>query len=200
MSIIIFNNKEYVIENCKNWRILNGAPDCKLNLDLNKCNTCPSKIFRNGNYNDPQIVVFEKSEKFNNNIEKIKELKKEETKKDPSFKEKVKNYAKAETSQMFSGKVSDQIFEKRKQICLSCEFLTKEAKNITDEIGWCKGGCGCVVGNPRAALSQKLYMPTLSCPKGKFGIEKGTGFNVTDAVDSAKGIIKSVKNLFEKDK
>jgi hypothetical protein len=43
-------------------------------------------------------------------------------------------------------------------------------------------------------------MPTLSCPKGKFGIEKGTGFNVTDAVDSAKGIIKSVKNLFEKDK
>jgi len=123
-----------------------------------------------------------------------------ENKAEPSFQEKTKNYIKAESSQMFAGKVSDEIFEKRKAICLTCDLRVQEAKNQKDEIGWCKGGCGCVVGNPRAALSQKLYMPTLSCPKGKFGPEKGSGFKVEDAIDSAKGIITSVKNLFEKDK
>jgi hypothetical protein len=117
----------------------------------------------------------------------------------PSVAEKTINYTKAEISQMFSGKVSEEIFEKRKEICLSCEFLTNPKPDL-DPIGWCKGGCGCVVGNPRAGLSQKLYMPSVSCPKKKWGIEKGEGFKVADTLDSIKGVATSVKNLFEKDK
>lgn len=117
-----------------------------------------------------------------------------------TFAEKAKSYAAAEASQMLQGKVSQEAFEKRKAICMSCEYRVAFAKEHKDEIGWCKGGCGCSVGNPRAALSQKLYMPTLSCPKNKFGPEKGEGFNISDAADSVKGIITSVKNLFEKDK
>jgi hypothetical protein len=105
---------------------------------------------------------------------------------------------KAETSQLIEGKVSEEIFEKRKAICISCQFLVKTAKNAKDSIGWCKGGCGCTVGNPRAALSQKLYMPSLSCPKGKFKKEEGKGFNAEDAKDSANGFIQSVVNLFKK--
>jgi hypothetical protein len=117
--------------------------------------------------------------------------------KNPSFIEKTKNYFKAESSQALLGKVSEKIFKKRKQICMACEFRISSAKNATDSIGWCKGGCGCSVGNPRAALSQKLYMPTLSCPKGKFGKEEGRGFSVEDAVDSGKGFFKSLASLIK---
>jgi hypothetical protein len=41
-------------------------------------------------------------------------------------------------------------------------------------------------------------MPTLSCPKGKFGVEKGAGFEISDAVDSAKGILTSAISIFKK--
>jgi hypothetical protein len=43
-------------------------------------------------------------------------------------------------------------------------------------------------------------MPSVSCPKKKWGIEKGEGFKVADTLDSIKGVATSVKNLFEKDK
>ena len=98
---------------------------------------------------------------------------------------------------MFTGKISQEIFEKRKSICMSCEHRVAKAKDKEDEIGWCKGGCGCSIGNPRAALSEKLYMPTLSCPKKKFGPEKGVGFNVSDALNSIKGLATAVKSNLE---
>lgn len=193
--------------NCKHWTVTEN--DCKefctlknINCNKNVCGKCSER--------EPlKIDPAEKSKKTHPFVQEMKDkfpqynaYKKEmfEQEKEKTFAEKAKSYAKAESSQMVQGKVSKKIYEKRKSICMSCEYRVDTAKNNTDEVGWCKGGCGCSVGNPRAALSQKLYMPTLSCPKGKFGEEKGEGFNMTDAIDSVKGIIKSVKNLFEKDK
>jgi hypothetical protein len=192
--IIKVDDREYFGVDCKNWRLNNLEPECLLKLDTNYCNSCPSKISRNGNYMNPPIFVMTVKE-----TDKNANLITEKTK-EPTFKEKAKAYIKAESSQVISGKVSQEVFEKRKEICMSCEHRIEKHKTYRDSIGWCKGGCGCSLGNQRAALSQKLYMPTLSCPKGKFGPEKGEGFNVSDAVDSVKGIVTSVKNLFEKDK
>jgi len=109
----------------------------------------------------------------------------------------VRSYAKAEVSQFTQGKVSEKIFNKRKEHCMSCE-RRKNPHPEGESIGWCTS-CGCGI-TPRAALSQKLYIPTISCPLNKFGPEKGEGFNAKDAIDSVKGIATSVKSLFEKDK
>lgn len=190
---INFNGQSVDIVDCKNWRILKNLPNCALGLDLEQCNTCPSKQTRNGDFKNPPIYVLsiKETEIKQSSPEKVEE---------PSFAKKAKSYVKAEASQVLEGKVSEEIFEKRKQFCMSCEHRVEQHKTYKDSIGWCKGGCGCSLGNPRAALSQKLYMPSLSCPKRKFGPEKGEGFNVSDATDSVKGIISSVKNLFEKDK
>jgi hypothetical protein len=189
---ITFDEKSYDIVDCKNWRINNSIPDCSLKLDLNQCNSCTAKQSRNGDYKNPPIFVIT----IKNTEEKIK---KEEIR-EPTFIEKAKSYVKAETSQMALGKVDEETFEKRKAICMSCEYRVQSHKTYKDSIGWCKGGCGCSLGNPRAALSEKLYMPTLSCPKKKFGPEIGKGFNIKDAADSVKGVAKSIVNLFEKDK
>jgi hypothetical protein len=104
--------------------------------------------------------------------------------------ENTKKYIKAETSQMIQGKVSDEVFEKRKQICMSCD----KRQNInpeTESIGWCNA-CGCG-WKTRAALSQKLYIPTISCPLKKFGPELGSGFNLKSAAESISGIVTSIK-------
>lgn len=183
-------NKNYV--DCVYWNI--NTSECKAicslkvinNPTILDCSKCPKRT----SYNLPKI---------GENKETLSESETQEVL-NISFAEKTKNYIKAESSQMFSGKVSQEVYEKRKLICMSCDFKVSEAKENKDEIGWCKGGCGCTIGNPRSALSQKLYMPTLSCPKGKFGTEKGTGFNINDAADSAKGLITSVGNLLKKDK
>jgi hypothetical protein len=191
--ILNFIQKENVslpVINCINWYALGIEPKCKIGLDASKCLECPSRISHYQNYLNQQNIPYTKPQ----------EVAVTENKSQKSFIEKAKAYMKAEGSQALQGKVDDDVFEKRKNICISCSHLVKAKGDTKDSIGWCGGGCGCSVGNPRAALSQKLYMPTLSCPKGKFGVEKGSGFKVEDAVDSAKGIITSVKNLFEKDK
>lgn len=112
---------------------------------------------------------------------------------EPSLTNKVVSYAKAEGSLFVLGKVSVEVYEERKKLCSSCEFLTNPKPEI-ESLGWCKGGCGCKIGNPRSALSEKLYMPALSCPKHKFGPSPGTGFNPSTAVNSVKGVITSVIN------
>jgi hypothetical protein len=66
----------------------------------------------------------------------------------------------------------------------------------TEPIGWC-ATCGCSAKNPRASLSNKLWMPNLVCPLKKFAQETGQGFNVDDAVNSVKGAIQSVTSLFK---
>jgi hypothetical protein len=168
--------------NCKHWSV-----------DSNTCKTtCALNVFENPE--PTQCLKCDKREAIVGIT-----VKQTEQINSPSVAEKTINYTKAEISQMFSGKVSEEIFQKRKDICLSCEYRVNPNPEL-ESIGWCKGGCGCVVGNPRAGLSQKLYMPSVSCPKKKWGIEKGDGFKVADTLDSIKGVATSVKNLFEKDK
>lgn len=118
--------------------------------------------------------------------------------KPPSLIKKAVSYAKAETSQMFNGKVSEEIYNKRKDICISCDYKVNPLPE-TEPIGWCKGGCGCKIGNPRAGLSQKLYMPTVTCPLKKFGPETGAGFKVADAIDSVKGIATAINETLKPD-
>jgi len=175
--------------NCKNWSF--DDQSCTVSCKINETE-------------NPDFLFCSKCEKRNPySTEEVPELRTENLIKrsdEKSFVEKAKSYVRAEASQAFSGKVTDEVYEKRKEICMRCEYRVNNIKHLTDDIGWCKGGCGCAVGNPRSALSQKLYMPSLLCPKGKFGIETGKGFNVKDATDSVKGVMTSVKNIFEKDK
>lgn len=200
------NSQAHIKVNCKYWSVKeeNCLPFCSLkniNCSLPDCKRCDKRdpiIDSQKNKNDStHPFIKQMREKLpQHNAFKVTESKIV----DKSFTEKAMTYGAAEASQLIQGKVSEEIFEKRKAICMACPYRVNESKHGNDSIGWCKGGCGCSVGNPRAALSQKLYMPTLSCPKNKFGPEKGEGFNVSDAADSVKGIITSVKNLFEKDK
>lgn len=203
------NNVVYKKINCKHWSVKDDS--CSQHCTLKNIE-CGHKVCSSCAEREPiQISPPPKNPRTHPFINEMKEklpqynvykpqTPSEESVNEKSFVEKAKSYASAETSQMVQGKVSKKVFEKRKNICMSCEYRVPIAKEKKDEIGWCKGGCGCTVGNPRAALSQKLYMPTLSCPKGKFGPDTGEGFSISDAVDSVKGIITSVKNLFEKDK
>lgn len=211
--------------NCIHWSsnsdcVTNCAINAAQSPDYNFCIKCDkrksieeSKIISEKIINN-DVITPELQEKLNLEVKKLQEKNKkniqkkidQETKKETekSFLEKATSYLKAESSQATQGKISKENFEKRKEICLQCEFRTndvvqKNGQPLHDTIGWCKGGCGCTVGNPRAALSEKLYMPTLICPKRKFGEEKGEGFKVEDTIDSVKGIIKSVKNLLGKD-
>lgn len=165
--------------NCQHWDFNENTcqPTCSLNLtekpNSSFCNNCTNRL------------SYPEEKEQNTNVKtEVKE---------PKLKEKAISYVKAETSQIVQGRVSKKVFEKRKKICLECKFLKN--KDNGDSIGWCSGGCGCSVGNPRAALSQKLYMPSISCPKGKFGREQGNGSNVNDILDSVKGILTSVKNF-----
>jgi hypothetical protein len=105
------------------------------------------------------------------------------------------SYTKTEGSQFLSGKVSPEIFEKRKALCMECPRRMNPTPN-TEQIGWC-ATCGCSAKNPRAALSNKLWMPNLICPLKKFAQETGEGFNINDAANSVKGAIQSVTSLFK---
>lgn len=184
---------------CKSSLIKQQYVDCVYwSVDTDKCETnCSLNILNNPKPQNCASCSKRKSHGVKE-ISESKEISTPETK-EKSIVEKVTDYAKAETSQMLQGKVSEEVYEKRKSICMSCEFRVSEAKGITDEIGWCKGGCGCVIGNPRAALSQKLYMPSLKCPKKKFTPEHGIGFNLIDGLDSVKGIVTSIKNNLSKE-
>jgi hypothetical protein len=115
---------------------------------------------------------------------------------DQSFLSKAAQYSKVEGSQLLTGKVSEEVFEKRKSLCMGCP-RRNNFKPDSESIGWCSS-CGCSAKNPRAALSHKLWMPDLECPLKKFPKEVGEGFNAADALDSVKGIIQSVGDLFKK--
>jgi hypothetical protein len=78
------------------------------------------------------------------------------------------SYVKFEISSIFNGNVSAKIFEKRKNICLSCDGRIKHA---FDPIGFCNN-CGCGK-NPRSRLSVKLTVAGAECPIGKWKKEKG---------------------------
>lgn len=178
------NNKHYYKKiNCKHWSYDKNScvSYCSLkniNPSVKDCLNCSDVEYIDLNIKDTKKLFT--VEHTNNLIES-----------------KIKSYAKAEVSQLTQGKVSEEIFNKRKDFCMSCERRTNPHPE-GESIGWCTN-CGCGI-TPRAALSQKLYIPTISCPLNKFGPEKGEGFNTKDAIDSVKGVVNSVKSLFEKDK
>lgn len=178
-----------VQENCNSYctekQKVVGELDCKLCTIRKPYNQVPKYPT-----NSPVADLQEKLPQLNHFIV-------EENKED-SFLNKAKSYSKAEISQMFKGKVSQEVFEKRKALCLNCPSRVNNQPEI-ESIGWCKS-CGCSTTNKRAALSNKLWMPSLECPLKKFGKEVGEGFKTEDAVDSVKGIMTSVKDLFTKDK
>jgi hypothetical protein len=197
------NNKTgqaYAKLNCKHWNLKsNDNNTCKQycslkNIDthIRNCHMCKEREeivpTQYSHYNNvaeemrnklPQFNFFNMSNQQNNT----------------EFKDQVKLYASAEGSQLLQGKVSQEIFDKRKEQCMGCE-KRKNVNSEVDKIGWC-GGCGCSTSNPRAGLSQKLWMPTLSCPLKKFGPEKGEGFNIEDAKDVIGGVMKSVTDFLK---
>ena len=82
---------------------------------------------------------------------------------------KLFKYLNFELSNIKDGKVSDEIFNKRKEICLSCPSLGKLPDS---ELGFCNS-CGCGA-NPRARLDVKLTVAGTECPLNKWGREKAS--------------------------
>ena len=103
------------------------------------------------------------------------------------------NYTKLQLSKKLL-QVESVINNLRKTQCMGCSFRVNNISTVSDEIGWCTG-CGCGIGSERTKLSVKLRMPSLFCPKGKFGAAMGSGFKISDTTDSIKGIVSMIKNL-----
>lgn len=186
---------------CIHWNI--NTDNCHQHCSLKNipvvplvCQSCRQKQPLNTTPAEQMRAIMEQKNYFNGSANKVK-INDEFLEKQKSFAEKAKSYSGIEASQMLQGKVSEEIFNARKEHCLGCHKLVNPSPEI-EKIGWC-GGCGCGSKNPRAGLSNKLYMPSWECPLKKFGKEKGEGFNIADATDSVKGVITSVKNLFSKE-
>jgi hypothetical protein len=197
----------YARINCTHWDLNTKGectPKCKLkNKDI-KFSECQSCDVRNPIEDDNirfKSMAHQMRERIPQanyyNKQKLSEEKKKTMEQDKSFLEKAAQYAKTEGSQLIEGKVSEEIFEKRKSLCMECPRRMNPTPE-TEPIGWC-ATCGCSAKNPRAALSNKLWMPDLVCPLNKFPQETGQGFNVGDAVNSVKGAIQSVASLFKSD-
>tara|TARA_R110000868_G_scaffold74242_1_gene214655 strand:+ start:3881 stop:4555 length:675 start_codon:yes stop_codon:yes gene_type:complete len=188
--------------NCTHWVVENGgkcAPYCTLklkNVSFNDCSSCDVRIplVENVQPNIQSNVIKDMQSLIpQNNLYTAVPT---PTNNDQSFLSKAAQYSKVEGSQLLTGKVSSEVFEKRKALCMGCP-RRNNFKPDSESIGWCSS-CGCSAKNPRAALSHKLWMPDLECPLKKFPKEVGEGFNATDALDSVKGIIQSVGDLFKK--
>lgn len=198
-------NRSLVHVNCEHWSANkeNCIGYCTLkseNTDIKKCSTCslrksfniqtdsPQKNFGNQMKSIMEQTTFDDISKSILNAPQKKP-------KSASFAEKALSYSKVEGSQLFQGKVSEESYNKRKLICMTCPQRINPTPQ-SEEIGWCKS-CGCSSRNPRAALTNKLWMPDWECPQKKFGKEEGHGFNIEDAANSLKGIATSVVSLFK---
>lgn len=195
----------YAKVNCLHWNI-DAEGDCsqfcKLknkNITFQDCQICDVReqiedldirvksLAQQMRERTPQYNYYSKE-----NIDKIKKQMEPQNK---SFLEKAAQYAKTEGSQLVNGKVSEKVFEKRKALCMECPRRMNPTPE-SEPIGWC-ATCGCSAKNPRASLSNKLWMPDLVCPLNKFSQETGEGFNVSDAVNSVTGAVQSVISLFK---
>jgi hypothetical protein len=190
----IFRQKKYKCDisaffmqqvNCTAWDVdtKTCGTSCSLNLfdrpTMHNCIDCKQRISHSNE-------VLEEDKKFVNLT--VNNVKPEVNAKN------ISNYLSAEMSQFMQGKVDDEIYNERKEKCMSCPSRVNNVNNESDEIGWCTS-CGCGVGGDRAKLSSKLRMPALFCPLGKFSTAMGKGFNITDATDSITGSFKLVKKI-----
>lgn len=177
--------KQYV--NCVHWNIdiQSCQTSCKLNLfEFPKSSDCLTCVQRQSHSQE----ILDEDAKTNPFTNLTISASSEITVKN------IVSYAKAESSQFFHGTVDEEIYNERKQKCLSCPHRVNNVNNSTDEIGWCTA-CGCGTGTERTKLSVKLKMPALMCPKGHFFAAVGKGFSIKDAIDSAKGVIKVVSKV-----
>ena len=187
--------------NCKHWEIKRGnsrydcSQYCKLKSSSTNKNICQKCDKIDPIVEEVKIDLNSPASQIRSTMPQFNFFKTQAQPQSQNFNEQVKSYASAESSQFIQGKVSQEVFDKRKQHCLNCH-LRKNVNPKVDEIGWC-GGCGCSSTNPRAGLSQKLWMPSLKCPLNKFGEEKGEGFNLKDAKDTVTGVIQSVTDLLK---
>ena len=197
--------RAYTKINCEYWKLNEScSPYCnkfEKSVRINDCKLCDQRIsiaFNPVQNNSRTVPIVQelKNKLPQHNVYRREEVISEETK-DSTFLEKAVSYSKAEGSQILSGKVSQEMYEARKKICLECPNKVNN-KPEEEEIGWCTK-CGCGSKNKRAALSNKLWMPGLECPLKKFGKAKGEGFNTGDALNSVKGIATSLTNLFKKE-
>jgi hypothetical protein len=189
-------SESYVISqqkiNCEHWFVDESSctTNCSLNVVNNptaiNCNSCSQR--------KPVAEVLVDITKENKPIE----VKYPEPLGTPSFTQKTIMYSTVEGSQFFGGRVSNRVYKKRKSICMGCPRRMNPTPD-KEEVGWCTT-CSCGTKNPRAALSNKLWMPKAYCPLKKFGPESGNGFNIKDAMNSVKGFVQSVKNLFNHNK
>ncbi len=99
---------------------------------------------------------------------------------------KIYRYIKFEFASIAQAKVTKQIFEQRKQSCLSCPA---RIQTLTDSIGFCNL-CGCGT-NPRAALSIKLTIAGATCPMSKWYPVK-TKFSFKNIPETCLGICVTV--------
>jgi hypothetical protein len=194
----------YTKINCQHWHLDESGdciPFCKLkntNVVMQDCMVCslvkPIVEIKQQDARQSNSLAEQMRQKLPQYNYYRKDAIKEEPK-DKSFLEKAAQYAKTEGSQLIEGKVSEEVFEKRKALCMECPRRMNPTPD-SEPIGWC-ATCGCSAKNPRASLSNKLWMPDLVCPLNKFPQEKGEGFNVGDAVNSVKGAVQSVVSLFK---
>jgi hypothetical protein len=198
-------SKVFVKVNCTEWTVDEKGdciPFCTLknkNVTGNDCRQCKERKPLAESTTKEQPVTFadqlkEKLPQYNF-YSKDKMQNQDNTQTQHTFLSKAAQYAKTEGSQLIEGKVSEEVFEKRKALCMQCPRRLNPTPD-KEQIGWC-ATCGCSAKNPRAALSNKLWMPNLLCPLNKFPQEIGEGFNVGDAVNSVKGAIQSVASLFK---
>jgi hypothetical protein len=194
--------------NCEYWSF-KDREDCKAfcklkntKVSVRDCSNCQQRkpIFTSVSkktFTNPIDEMRETLPQLNYfNREKFDQLQAERLKKQ-SFVDKAASYSSAELSQMVGGKVSQEVYDKRKTECMGCDRRHNPSPD-KEEIGWCRS-CGCSAKNSRAALSAKLWMPNLECPLKKFEKEEGTGFNTSDAIDSVKGAVTAIGNLFKKE-
>jgi hypothetical protein len=192
--------------NCVYWQINNKCSSfCALKneeTNIKKCSEC--ELRKNITPDIPGFLrpslqeLKSKLPQTNVYNPSINEKVDEENGESESFLKKALSYGKAEGSQFFSGKVSLEIYEERKNICKECPNKVNP-KPDQEELGWCTK-CGCSSKNPRAALTNKLWMPSFECPIKKFGKSSGTGFNTKDALNSIKGAAKAIVNTIEEQK
>lgn len=207
-------NQLVVGVNCKSWELnpSSTSKGCdqyctlkKKKTNFRECYICKERTALTESVISPQEKIYANpAEELKDKLPQHNFFTKEKMDKyrmhkntDPSFVDKAKTYTRAELSQMFTGKVTEEVFEKRKALCMECPRRSNPHPG-QESIGWCKS-CGCSAKNPRAALSNKLWMPSLVCPLNKFGKEVGSGFKAQDAVDSVKGALDSVVSLFKKE-
>ena len=46
----------FPIIDCRKWRVMHGEPQCSESRDLASCASCPHRVSREGNINDPPVL------------------------------------------------------------------------------------------------------------------------------------------------